>query len=215
MTVPLPAEGDTSWYDWATGIDAAARTKGPAVYPESANYFTPTLMRQSGAAVQSPVGTLNAQMLILGRAITLSTLTVQVGTAGDAGSVFRMGVYGDNGNYYPGSLLLDAGTVLTAATGRVSVSTSLALAAGVYWLAGAVQTATTVPFLNNSVRGVQYFQLFGDPAGNPGDLFNGNDFGSQQEGFSMTGVTGALPGTFSTTHTRLAGAVPMIVGQAA
>jgi hypothetical protein len=57
----------------------------------------------------------------------------------------RLGLYRDNGNNYPGKLVVDAGTVATTATGQRSLCTSgctavstglpVTIQPGLYWLA--------------------------------------------------------------------------------
>lgn len=189
-----------------------------AIFPSSGAYFPPALMRQSGVDVTPAAGTLNAQAVVLGKAITLTELWAHIGTAGDAGSLFRLGVYSNvAADFYPNALLLDAGTIAADVTGRAGkTGLSLSLAVGIYWLVGASQNWTTVaPALKNSVRGVNYHMMMGDPAGNPGFIFGGTDNELTTDGFSMTGATGALPGTFSATRTRITAAVPLVVGRAA
>lgn len=193
------------------------RTGRWALAPAAGAWFTPTGMRQSGSDVAPAAGVLGAQALILGTSTTLTDLWVQVGTAGDIGSRFRLGVYTNrSGDFYPDSLLVDAGTVPADVVGRQGITgLTLALKPGVYWLAGVSQSfVTTAPLYKNSVRGVAYFQLLGNPDSNPGFNFAGSDNGFDREGWSMTGVTGALPAAFSSIRTRIAGSV-MIVGRAA
>lgn len=208
--------GDNTWAAPAGGGGGTTTFNAHAIYPQSGSWFAPTMMRQAGGAVQPAVGRLDASMLILGRSITLNSLTMQVATAGDAASVVRMGVYADSGDHYPGALLLDAGTTGTASTGRKAITTSLALSPGVYWFVAVIQGATTIPACVQMQRGTVYASLFGDPNGDPGFLFTGNETSALTfEGFSMTGVTAALPANFSSTRTRFNGTQMMIVGGAA
>lgn len=52
-----------------------------------------------------------------------------------AGTGARLAIYADDGDGYPGSLLLDAGTVSTTTTGWKEVAINITLEPGVYWLA--------------------------------------------------------------------------------
>ena len=82
-----------------------------------------------------------------GKIVTADRIGIIV-TTGAAGNV-RIGIYQDDGNGYPGSLLLDAGAQSTTGTGVKEVTISQALAANtLYWLAilgDAAPTIRTIP----------------------------------------------------------------------
>lgn len=73
-------------------------------------------------------------------ACTIDQLAAEVLTSGGGGLV-RMGIYNSNASHLPGSLLLDAGTVTSAATGIRGITISQALTPGIYWLAALVDAA--------------------------------------------------------------------------
>lgn len=86
--------------------------------------------------------------------LTIATLTAEFTAAGDANSVFRIGIWNDDGFGRPGTLLLDAGsistgtgnagTVATGGTpGEYEVTASLTIPPGLYHVGGAVQGVTT------------------------------------------------------------------------
>ncbi len=85
---------------------------------------------------------------------TINDIGVNVSTA-VASSLVRLGVYNDNGNLYPNALLVDAGTVSSAAIAFVSVAISgtLKLRPGLYWLVAVSGHAPTVraPALGSSI----------------------------------------------------------------
>jgi hypothetical protein len=116
----------------------------------------------------------------------------------------RLGIYQDDGTFYPGALLLDAGTVAAASTGEKSITglTQVLQAGTVYWLVAAPQGAGgTVPICTAAKVPQTYVGVLGDMAANAGFLFGGSASG-QQIGFKQASVSGALPSNFTTTHTK-------------
>jgi len=82
------------------------------------------------------------------QAITLDRIAIHISSAAAAGNTARLGIYNDNGSLYPGTLLLDAGTVATDSTGIKTITISQALSANtLYWLAGNASVNATT---NNS-----------------------------------------------------------------
>ena len=94
--------------------------------------------------VQSLVGTatltaraldvLTASPFIASKTLTLDRIGLEVGTIGSIGAVARLGIYADNGNMYPGALVLDAGTVPVDAVAVSTITISQVLPPGLYWL---------------------------------------------------------------------------------
>lgn len=140
---------------------------------------------------QSGSGTLTADRLLCApflvpKATTFDTIAVAINTGG-ASSAVRLGIYADTGTRYPGSLVVDAGTISTATNGLKGIAISQALPAGLYWLALAAQTGGTPPSI--MLETVQ-----DNWVGNVASGFYAFD-GS----YYQAGVTGALPGTFTST----------------
>lgn len=142
---------------------------------------------------------------LLTAATSITKLGFMLWNNGAAGSVIRLGVYGDS-NGYPGALLLDAGTVgaTTGANGLITTTlgTPLALSAGTYWAAVVGQGApATQPSLIHagSITGV--FLTSTMP----------NAFGAYNTG----GVSGALPTPFPAGANAIKGAndanVPAVI----
>src|SRR5579859_8225321 len=73
---------------------------------------------------------------------TFTSINIEVTTLG-SGNHIRLGIYNDN-NGVPGSLVLDAGTVLTTTTGGKSIVINQTLVAGWYWLASVSDSSTPV-----------------------------------------------------------------------
>lgn len=96
-------------------------------------WFTPAPVIATAQTTSLDVDKLYAYHLAIARALTIDRLGLFVSVAG-AGSA-RLGIYNDNGNVYPGSLLLDAGAVDISSTGIKQSTISQALTKGLYWLA--------------------------------------------------------------------------------
>jgi hypothetical protein len=77
---------------------------------------------------------------------------IAISVTGTAGTIARLGVYADSAGR-PGALVLDAGTVATGSTGYKSITISLTLAPGVYWLAVSSDGAISVNVVNNAAGG--------------------------------------------------------------
>jgi hypothetical protein len=119
--------------------------------------------------------------------VTLDRLSVYVATAGSAGAVVRLGIRNDN-NGRPGTVLLDAGTAATTTSDSfATITVSQTLTANtLYWLSATHQ--------GTPVTGT----LFRYPA-----TWNGGQVGGTSQdrssgmGYYQSGVTGALPSTFT------------------
>jgi len=97
-------------------------------------YYTMPMTATNLSATATPAAnSLNAHPLVVARGVTLDTIAIKVTTA--AGTLARLGIYNDDGNLYPSSLVLDAGTVSTTTTGVKTITISQSLAKGLYWLA--------------------------------------------------------------------------------
>lgn len=144
-------------------------------------------------------GTLRVSRFDFDRAVTLDRIACEVTAAGEAGSLMRLGIYADS-NGVPGSLVLDAGTVAGDGTAGIREATAnLSLAAGSYWIGGAVQAAPTTQPTLRICAGVL-------PTTQNGTL---TTLSQTWGGYSQTGVSGALPATFSATP-ALAVTVPRV-----
>lgn len=142
--------------------------------------------------------------------IVRSTLTIIrmgciVTSSGQASSTFRLGIYSDSGNCYPGSLLLEAGSVATDSTGSPEVTISQQLTPGLYWVGGAHQGAGS---------STATFQTITSSWLPPVDIVLGTSApasGATAYGFQQSSVSGALPSTYTSTVTTTTGAVKVFV----
>lgn len=145
----------------------------------------------SGNATTS-AAQLNTHMRALPFVITANCAIDRVGfevtTAGQASSILRCGIYGDNGNGFPGSLLVELGTKPVDSVAVLEyMLLPLRLKPGIYWLAGALQGAASTPPTLRVATEVP----FGAPAESAA-----NAIGSTPRGLTTSGVTGGLPAVF-------------------
>ncbi len=107
-----------------------------------------------GSGVALTVNRLYAIPFFVARTRTYDRIAVEV-TSGTAGNM-RLGVYEDNGSVNPGALKLDAGVVETTAVETDTITISLQLTKGLWWMAG-VLNAT--PSLTKVQESLSYFPL--------------------------------------------------------
>lgn len=114
--------------------------------------------------------------------IVLDRIAINVTTlvAGQA----RLGIYNDNGSVYPGTLVLDAGTVDTGTTGVKPLTIDLTLEQGLYWLVITSNAASTV----RAIAVASLTAVLGLDSG------LGTAWGVA---YNVSFTYGALPGTFS------------------
>jgi hypothetical protein len=102
---------------------------------ETGKYMRPMLASgDMTASMALTAGRLYTVMWPLARGVRCDRFAVYVNDAA-AGKVCRLGLYRDNGSYYPGALLLDGGEVDVSTTGTKEVEVSIELDAGMYWIA--------------------------------------------------------------------------------
>lgn len=82
--------------------------------------------------------------LVVPVAISIDRIGLEVTTLGAGGAVGRLGIWNDDGNGYPSTVLLDAGTIDATGTGvkEITLSPAQALTPGIYWIGAACQGAT-------------------------------------------------------------------------
>lgn len=138
------------------------------------------------------VSALYASPFFFDKACTVAGIAFKLNTA-VASSAVRLGIYQDTGGGRPGTLLSDAGTIATTASGVLELTTSIAIpSAGLYWLAAAQQGGasgiTTLGIADGAFANVQW---------KSGDIANFAPY-SGSVCYTHNGtVAGALPGTFS------------------
>jgi len=168
--------------------DVGARLNAPGfgVSARSGYYYANSYAPVGVAGGSTAIGTMAATPFMVAQQMTLAALVINVTTLG-VGATPRLGVYASLPNGLPGNLLVDAGTVDASTIGAKEAAISLALSVGRYWMAYALQGSVGCSLWMNNVR---------DPAiGYPNAGLNA----IRQCGWTQTGVSGALPASFSTT----------------
>lgn len=160
--------------------------------PAAGQYLFPVSPFASGTSAALNNGNLKLAPWLLPRTLKLDRMGSDVATIGDAGSLFRIGLYADNGNAYPGALILDAGTILGDSATVQDITVALTLAPGLYWIGGAVQAVTvTQPTMRTASNWTPPV-----PMGTGTSLPTA---GQNAAGYNQTAVTGALPANFTAT----------------
>lgn len=153
--------------------------------------------------------TMYATPIYIPSAITATTLGLYVNTLAGASSMgVRLGLYSNSTtDDYPDARLVDAGQVETStvfgATGWNLNTISVSLTPGLYWLVSCRQAASapTTSCLSSGIIGDNPIPALWIAGGNS----------SPNIAWSQTGVTGALPATFTTTKAPQAGVVHQVV----
>lgn len=151
-------------------------------------YYSPTVSGLSGALLTE--AKLVATPIWLPESVTIDRIGVNVTVGGTVGAVIRFGLYRDSGYGYPGALLVDAGTVAATTSGDKEASLSQAIdTAGLYWMVCAAQGTPATP------AQVRIATSLPSPLQTS---FTTSPSASVVGGYSVAGVTAALPTPFGT-----------------
>lgn len=169
-----------------SGNAQSAPLLASAPFQSGRYYFAPNATLAATSATLGN-GSLRVMPFYLPNAVTLSRIGAEVTAAGDAGSTIRLGIYADDGTGRPGNRVIDAGTIAADSATVQEIVIALALAAGIYWIGGAVQGVTvtqpTVRTSSTMVLGVDAGTVI--PAA-----------GNTDAAMIVGGVTAALPASF-------------------
>jgi hypothetical protein len=138
-----------------------------------------------------------AMPFISPKAITIDQIGVYVSTLST--TTARLGIYNDNGNCYPGTLLLDAGTIDVTATGAKKIAINQVLGTNkLYWFV--IVCAATPSIYCIPVAAVISILGTSSALGT-----------AQYAGLYVSQTYGALPGTFPASPTMITAApIPCI-----
>jgi len=114
------AELDAHTYNWGQKL----RT-GEYMLPLPVAYASMAYTIGYSAGVAIP--------FLVSRDLTIDRLAVET-TVADAGKTGRLGIYNDGVDLYPGTLVLDYGTIDIGVVGILTASADQALTKGLYWL---------------------------------------------------------------------------------
>lgn len=135
------------------------------------------------SAVSIAANTLYAYPYVVARTLTIDRIGIYV-QALSAGAA-RLGIYNTGTNLYPGTLLLDAGTVDVSSTGLKAATVSQQLTKGVYFL---VVVSNTTPDLHGGNTNRGGITLLGQYTAG---------FGQTYAGWSVAFTYAALPDPFT------------------
>lgn len=198
-------QGVVGFPSTADGSITATKLAVPLAWGKlvSGNYYSTASQGSATTGVWTS-GQLRLAPFWLPNAVSLSKIGAEVTSAGDAGSVVRLGIYGDNGNGYPGKLILDAGTIAGDSNTVQEITISQALTPGLYWIGTASQVITvTAPTLRAINTGPAYpWMTLGTstPSSNTSIV-----------GYTQSSVSGALPAVFQTTPSVVSGATRVFI----
>ncbi len=140
---------------------------------------------------------LYATILVVARDITVDRIAIRITVAGAANTDARLGIFNNGTNLYPGSLLLDAGTVDVDSIGVKAITINQALAKGIYWLAVVSDGTPTLR------AGHVFYGLGVMPLG-VSNFENANTY------WYVSHTFGALPNPFTAGGTLAAGSAPLV-----
>jgi hypothetical protein len=134
-------------------VTHAAQAVAPAAYV-SGNYYYCSSAQTAATGSNLGNGVVRVSAWPIVTAVTIVRLFAEFSVAGEANSVFRIGIWNDDGNNRPGTLALDAGRISTGSgnagdvttggtPGVYEITVSKALSPGLYWVGGAVQAAAS------------------------------------------------------------------------
>jgi parallel beta-helix repeat protein len=162
---------------------------------KSGLYYTHDVSGSDGTVVQV-LNQLSVNSFTVDATTSFDRISLEV-TANVATAVHRLGIYADNGNGYPGALVLDAGTIDAAtSTGIKEITIALSLTPGLYWLGAVPQTAVATVRSRGAIN-----PLVGQSTGNNANVTH----------YTQTSVTGALPSTFTTTAAPVQSSYPKVM----
>jgi hypothetical protein len=201
-------------FDGSANVDVVtAKTVGQNYWQSgyiSGNYYWANSNHNFATSAILGNGTVRVTPCVITDTITITRLFAEFTVAGEANSVYRIGIWNhDPATGKAGALVLDAGTISTGSGNAGNVATggtpgvyeitvSQALSPGTYWIGGAVQgAATTQP----TMRITAAAQHPNTPLGTalPGA-------GQTSPGFALGSQTGAFGSLASCSISSLAGA---------
>lgn len=194
-------------------IDRSGTTTSPSAvnYPPTSTYphGLPTggsyvfLVSQDGTSTSTRANSTEVATPFWFNGGTILRIGAEVTTIGDAGSKIRLGIRADASGVPSGTVLLDAGQIAgdSATVQEITLGTPLTLPPGWYWATATVQSAPTTQPTTRTISRMHPYYLLATGTSAPTS-------GTTVVGVSQTGVTGALPASW--TGATTAGAMTRI-----
>ena len=185
------------WYVISTDSPVTAETVGAGWYQAgyiSGQYYLANSAQAASTSAALGFGTLRVSPWIVTATVPVVRLFAEHTVAGDAASVLRLGIYADDGTGKPGALIVDGGTLATGGTAAAAeVTISKTISPGLYWVGGVVQGSGTQPTIRTTSVSTIPSVI---PLGTTLPVAN-----TVASGWSVSGVTAALPDPFGTPST--------------
>lgn len=180
----------------ANGVKWASLLTTPTYAYRTGKWYGTVSPNNITTSVTLGNNTLRVMPWYIASVITIVAVQAEITVVGQAASTIRIGIYGSDSTYAePSALLVDAGSVAgdVVAAPTITLGSPLVLQAGLYWIGGCIQNAgTTQP----TVRVNTGSPLITMPAA-LSQTSTAPATGSLFGGYSQTGVSGALPSTFT------------------
>ncbi|MCK9524736.1 MAG: hypothetical protein M0R49_02255 [Limnochordia bacterium] len=142
--------------------------------------YIPDIPAHGYSSYAPPAGSLYAGIFLATTGILLDSLALFVAEPATAGKLIRLGIYSCRDDMYPGTLLLDAGTVTADEAERRELAINHTLECGYYYLAVLVEESC----------GLRYLKLSQSPLG----IYT--TFNAVYTGFGCQNGWGLLPEVF-------------------
>lgn len=192
QTIVATSSTAASWAAAAAGVPLA--NSGVIQKSTSASGSTGwwTSLQPDGCVTSNTYGNgtaddLYGHIIGVGRGITFTQCQVEINTAGAAGAVMRLGIYNVNSDGWPTTLVWDSGSFLVDSTGNKTVTSTVSLSAGTYFVCSSVSD------VNVRFRGWQHADRSGANGGFGVNITNrGYKFGAAP-------AASALPATLAST----------------
>lgn len=173
----------------------------PTSYFVSGRYYASGNFGSTGTSAALTEATLRVSPFYTRQRITIDRIAAEVTSAGGAGSVFRLGIYKDNGSGYPGVKVIDAGTINSTSATAQEITISQVLEPGLYWFGGVIQGAAgSLPTIRTTISSIQTVGASSITTAVQSTV-----------GYGLTSVTGALPDPFTAGATVVATAPKIAV----
>jgi len=149
----MSVNSDNVFADWFRRYAKFIETH-PSFSPIINDFYVSAYAYRTGVAQTINVDRLWATFYPVRRRIRVDRIGVEVDTAGGAGAKMRLGIYKDDGNYYPGDLVVDAGEIDCTTTGSKTLTIDEILEPGIYWLVFNGNDATIKIYYMGGILGI-------------------------------------------------------------
>lgn len=200
----IPKYVDNAGVVTTLGSSSGGSPFGPRVIKTGYVYGSIVPATVTGSTLPSN-NVLYATPFYVSTAITATSLAIYINTLAGASGSYLFAIYSNSAtDDYPNAKLAESGTDTSTsfgATGYNAGVISVALTPGLYWLAAVRQAATApnIQCLSATISGDTPMPFSTTAGANVGGI-----------AWSQSGVSGALPATFTATKTITSGFVPQV-----